>query len=272
MTIRSHRRVISHRRVKGRTSWGAWLGLLTGCTPLPTTPEVRPVMRVGAAEAVAPVAPPSVSPWRELGRSVEGRPIRARSVGHGPRQVLWVGGIHGNEPEGAIGTASLPGDFLAAGLGDKVTLTIVEDLNPDGRAAKTRGNAHGVDLNRNFPARTFTPGQGRGPAPLSEPEAQVLHGLLTGSRPELVIVCHAWHDRHFVNYDGPGRDLAQRFADLSGYPLVESRAFAATPGSLGSWVGNDLGLPILTIEWHKGKDWHAAWEETRAAALAAIEG
>jgi hypothetical protein len=161
---------------------------------------------------------------------------------------------------------------LAVGLADQVTLTVVEDLNPDGRAARTRGNARGIDLNRNFPARTFTPSPDRGAEPLSEPEARILHDLLTSLRPDLVVVCHAWHDRHFVNYDGPARDLAQRFADLSGYPLVESRSFSPTPGSLGSWVGNDLGRAILTIEWRKGTDWHAAWEETRIAALAVIAG
>ncbi|MEZ5966119.1 MAG: DUF2817 domain-containing protein [Planctomycetota bacterium] len=244
------------------------VSLSAACAPIPHSPAVRTV----PMPASMPVARAAVSSWRELGRSVEGRPIRARTVGYGPRRVLWVGGIHGNEPEGSIATASLPADFLAAGLAERVTLTVIEDINPDGRAAKTRGNSHGVDLNRNFPAKTFAASAGRGAAPLSEPEARVLHDAIRDQRPDLVVVCHAWHDRHFINFDGPARELAQRFADLSGYPLVESRAFDPTPGSLGSWVGNDLGRAILTIEWHKGKDWQMAWDETRVAALAAIEG
>ena len=48
-----------------------------------------------------------VSVWREIGRSVEARPIRLRTVGVGPTRVLWIGGIHGNEAEGAIATDRL---------------------------------------------------------------------------------------------------------------------------------------------------------------------
>ncbi|HLU40022.1 MAG TPA: M14 family zinc carboxypeptidase [Planctomycetota bacterium] len=236
-------------------------------------PREVPVRQVARAPtSPAEPARPPVSEWRELGRSVQGRPIRAREVGSGARRVLWVGGIHGNEREGTLATAALPADFLAAGLGDRVTLTIVEDLNPDGRAVSTRGNANGVDLNRNFPARTFVPASGSGERPLSEPESRILHDLIRALRPDLVIVCHSWSNRHFINYDGPAGDLARRFAALSGYPLVESRSFAATPGSLGSFVGGDLGLPILTIEWRQGCDWQAAWEDVRRAALAVIEG
>jgi predicted deacylase len=244
------------------------LASLVACAPLPTEPRVRSVPR----EAALTIARPAVTPWRELARSFEGRPIRVRTVGSGPRQVLWVGGIHGNEPEGALATAALPADFLANDLGARVTLTIIEDLNPDGRAANTRANARGVDLNRNFPARTFAASAERGTAPLSEPEAKAMADLVLSLRPALVVVCHAWHDRHFINYDGPAKELAQLFAALSGYPLVESRTFKATPGSLGQWVGADLGLPILTLEWRKGRDWQLAWEDVRLAALAVIEG
>lgn len=242
--------------------------LVPACTPLTTEPAVRAVTRDAGFTKQAPL----VSQWRELGRSVEARPIRARTVGHGPRHVLWIGGIHGDETEGTLATAALPADFLAAGLAERVTLTIVEDVNPDGRAAKRRGNAHGVDVNRNFPARTFTPSGSRGSEPLSEPEARILHDLILASPPDLVIVCHAWRGRHFINFDGPARELAQTFATLSGYPLVASEEFDPTPGSLGSWVGGDLGHAILTIEWLKGRPWDEAWEDIRLAALAVIEG
>jgi protein MpaA len=51
-----------------------------------------------------------------------------------------------------------------------------------------------------------------------------------------------------------------------------SNAFSPTPGSLGSWVGGTLGLPILTLEYPRGHDPRLAWEETRAAILAVVAG
>src|SRR5262245_11074347 len=78
---------------------------------------------LGAGEALA-VQPPAVlparveedrldpdGPWTTLATSVEGRPIRLATIGHGPRRVLWVGGIHGDEREGARATAELPAAF-----------------------------------------------------------------------------------------------------------------------------------------------------------------
>jgi hypothetical protein len=153
-----------------------------------------------------------------------------------------------------------------------VTLTILEDANPDGAAMNVRGNANGVDLNRNFPARNFRRNRFHGGRPLSQPEARALHDLILRLEPHLVIVAHSWHDAHFINYDGPdaARVLAERFARLSGYPLRRSDEFAETPGSLGSWVGGELGIPILTLEYLRAREPVAAWEETRTAILAVI--
>ncbi len=57
-----------------------------------------------------------------------------------------VGCIHGDETAGIAVACALerisPPDL---------DLWILPDLNPDGVAAGTRRNAHGVDLNRNFP-------------------------------------------------------------------------------------------------------------------------
>ena len=208
-----------------------------------------------------------------IGRSVEGRPLRLTYFGRGPRWVLWIGGIHGDEREGAMSTEELGSTFLERGLGDRVTLAILEDVNPDGTERNTRRNARGVDLNRNYPAANFDrakPAFGR--APLSQPESRALHDFIQKWWPDLVVVCHSWRGDHFINHDGPARALAARFASLSGYRVRPSSSFAVTPGSLGSWIGNTLELPILTLEYERGADPLECWQETKEAILAVIEG
>jgi hypothetical protein len=64
-------------------------------------------------------------------------------------------------------------------------LWIVPELNPDGLATGTRGNAHGVDLNHNFPWH-WRPLGGvfdSGPRPLSEPESRIAYRLIRQVRP-----------------------------------------------------------------------------------------
>lgn len=234
----------------------------------PLDPKWR---RGNAVEATANV--PAPSPWLTLGQSVEGRPLRVSRHGRGPRRVLWVGGIHGDEREGRIATAELPSALAAVpGAADEVTLTILEDANPDGSVNGTRGNARGVDLNRNYPAANFLAGKNYGEAPLDQPEARVLHDLILAEQPDLVIVAHAWRGQYFINYDGPAGPMAELFARRSTFPVKESDKFAPTPGSLGSWVGRKLGIPILTLEYLRGTDPEVAWASTRSAILAVILG
>jgi hypothetical protein len=211
--------------------------------------------------------------WRTIGKSVEGRPLRVLRLGHGPRKALWVGGIHGDEREGAIATAELPAAFLATpGAADKVTLTILEDANPDGSAAGTRANKNGVDLNRNYPARNYLPGQGRGDKALDQPEAKALHDLVLAVKPDVLIVAHAWRGDTFINFDGPAEQLAERFGRASGMRVKPSDKIAPTPGSLGSWVGHTLRWPILTLEYLRGSDRQENWQKTKAAILAVLVG
>jgi protein MpaA len=245
--------------------------LLAGCIGAsPLDPEWR--RRGEPVGTAAPAAASRLRPeWQDVGRSVEGRPLRILRLGHGPRRVLWVGGIHGNEREGRIATAELPAAFAATpGAREAVTLTILEDVNPDGSAANSRTNHHGVDLNRNYPANNYLPGDGRGERPLDQPEAKVLHDLILDERPHLVIVAHSWRGDHFINFDGPAESYARLFAARSGYRVQPSDKIAPTPGSLGSWVGRKLGLPILTLEYLRGIDPRVAWMDTREAILAVI--
>ncbi|WP_328848073.1 M14 family zinc carboxypeptidase [Mycolicibacterium austroafricanum] len=223
-----------------------------------------------AVHAQSPPPGPVPPGWQTVGTSLQGRPIRALTVGQGPRKVVFIGGIHGDEAEGAIATAELPAAFESAGLGGIVTLTVIEDANPDGRVAGTRGNAHGVDINRNFPASNFDSSDGG--KPLSEPETRVITDTVDRVAPNLVVVAHSWSGRQFINFDGPAREIADRFAAASGLPVEESRSFAPTPGSLGSYFGRDRGIPTLTVEVLKGSDPRTVWEQLRPALLQAVRG
>ncbi len=248
--------------------------LLAGCTGFhPLRPSTAADAAVATDASTAREAQPVVwSPkWQAIGESVQGRPLRIARLGQGPRRVLWVGGIHGNEREGRISTAELPRALMMTpGALEQITLTILEDANPDGTAQNTRGNAKGIDLNRNYPATNFKPSRLFGLRPLDQPEAKALHDLILDERPHVVIVAHSWHDDHFINFDGPAEHLAERFSRLSGYRVKESDDFAPTPGSLGSWVGKTLRIPILTLEYHRGREPWAAWNDTKAAILSVV--
>lgn len=240
-------------------------------TPAPTAPATTPTGTAGPGST--PSSAGSGDSWTIVGTSVQGRPIRLLALGHGPRKVLLIGGIHGDETEGAYTISELPGAFAEARLGDAVTLSVVEDANPDGRAAGTRENANRVDVNRNFPASNFDPADpSSGHAPLSQPESRVVRDLIEGLNPALVIALHSWTGRQFVNFDGPAGALAERFAASSGLPVEESTAFAPTPGSLGSYAGRDRGTPVLTIEVLKGSNPKAVWDRIRVALLEIIAG
>lgn len=211
--------------------------------------------------------------WTVIGKSLRGKPIRMMKLGNGPRTVLFIGGIHGDEAEGAVATAALPDAFGAAGLARTVTLYIIEDANPDGREAATRDNANGVDINRNFPARNFEPGNpAGGGSPVNQPETRAVVETIDRIDPHLVMVVHSWNNEQFVNFDGPAQAAAERFSALSGLPVKASGEFAATPGSLGSYAGRDRGIPVLTIELLKGSDPQMDWRKIHDAVIGAISG
>jgi protein MpaA len=188
------------------------------------------VVTVPAAPVSRPVAP-AVSTF--TGHSVLGRPIVARRLGRagdGPT-VLVVGAIHGNERAGIAIVRRLAHDTAA----HRVNLWVVPDLNPDGAHANTRGNAHGVDLNRNFayrwrprtaPGTTFYAGTG----PLSEPESRFARRLISRLRPDITIWFH--QSETSVDNSSGSTAIEARFARRVALPL---RRLIRYPGSATTW-------------------------------------
>lgn len=166
-----------------------------------------------------------------IGHSVEGRPIVLfRDSAPDPAlKVLVVGDIHGNEPAGMRITRRL----ISGPPPARTDLSVVPTINPDGLAAGTRGNAHGVDLNRNFPYqwRHLGGGEYSGPNPLSEPETRAAHHLILREKPDLTI----WFHQPFGLIDRPNGNpyAAHRFANLIGLPLVHLPG--PYPGSASRW-------------------------------------
>jgi len=115
--------------------------------------------------------------------------------------------------------------------------------NPDGYARRTRRNARDVDLNRNFPSRSWGPAIRPGPHPASEPETRAILTLMHRLAPTSLLNLHA--PQRLVEDPDLGA-LARWISRRTGLPLARSVGYA-TPGSLGDWSA-DRHLPEVTIE------------------------
>jgi protein MpaA len=179
-----------------------------------------------------------------LGRSVGGRAIVA-FVGGDPfasRHVLVVGCIHGNEPAGTAVTTVLTSLRVPVG----VELWVIPYLNPDGAAAGTRGNAHGVDLNRNFPWhwQHLSGIHYSGPKSLSEPESRIAYHLILRVKPVVAIWFHQQLD--LVDESGGSVAVEREFASLVHLRLIR---LAHYPGSVISWQNARLrGTTAFAVE------------------------
>jgi murein peptide amidase A len=162
-----------------------------------------------------------------VGHSIRDRPIVLfTDVAPDPvLKVLVVGAIHGDETAGM----RIARRLIAGAAPPRTEFLVVPTINPDGVVAGTRGNARGVDLNRNFPFRwrPLSGGEYSGTGPLSEPETRAAYGLILREKPDVTI----WFHQPFGLIDKPESNpfAAGRFAQLIGLPLVRLRG--PYPGS-----------------------------------------
>ena len=134
----------------------------------------------------------------DIGRSVQGRPIRAVTFGTGPVTVLLWSQMHGDESTASMSLADLIAWFaspapehasLRNALASKLKIVMIPMLNPDGAELFQRENAVGVDVNRD--ARN-----------LATPEARALKSLRDSIKPAFGFNLHDQNARTLTGNNG----------------------------------------------------------------------
>lgn len=209
--------------------------------------------------------------WQAGGRSVDGRPLVFAEFGD-PGSVnttLIMTMVHGDEITPLyLGVELVHWMVVHHALYEKAHVVIAPLVNPDGfyRRPRTRMNAHGVDVNRNFPTHDWDahalrawkiryrsdPRRFPGPASGSEPETVFQENLIHRFKPQKILSVHA--PLNHLDYDGPTplslktfpREYVQECLKLRKRLKAISTGFF--PGSLGNYAGQEMGIPTLTLE------------------------
>ena len=170
-------------------------------------------------------------------------------------RILLIGGIHGDEYS-SVSIVFKWIKILTKHHSGLFHWRVAPLINPDGllRQQSSRVNNHGVDLNRNFPTRDWKddstdywvrrtgrdPRRFPGNAPLSEPESQWVFQEIEQFRPNVIVSVHAPFG--VLDFDGPPTIPPERLGN------IYLSLLGTYPGSLGRYAGENLKIPILTIE------------------------
>jgi hypothetical protein len=177
--------------------------------------------------AIQPSISTLVFRFEEIGRSMNGREIRALTYGTGPTSVLLWSQMHGDESTSSMALADIFA-FLASNdpspirqhLHDSLTITFVPMLNPDGAELFQRENAAGIDVNRD--ARQ-----------LATPEARTLKAIRDRLTPDFGFNLHDQNARTRAGRNGPQVAialLAPAYDSSRSYDSVRSRARLVAAG------------------------------------------
>ena len=79
------------------------------------------------------------------------------------------------------------------------------------------------------------------------------------------------HHRQCNNHDGPGERLAEAMAGCNGYPVTGAIGYS-TPGSFGTWAGEERHIATVTLELPSHRSPRRCWEENRSALLVGVAG
>src|SRR5689334_8049671 len=207
-----------------------------------------------------------------LGTSGAGRPITAVKIGDGPRKFALVGDTHGGPEANTYQLSSMLADYFRAHpeeVPPTVRLYIIPTLNPDGLAAGTRFNGHGVDLNRNMDTSADACAENDwhnhvqgaygvesdtgGPYVESEPESRLIRDFLLDASG--VIFLHSNGGDVFPAFceHAPSIALAQTYVAATGYRYDRYWQNHFITGGMHDWAGG-MGIAAITPELFTGTD------------------
>ena len=196
-------------------------------------------------------ARPAVVEVRTIGKTVKGRELLAWRLGvpTAKRKVVVLGAMHGDE----TGPSRILYNLRD---GRKITgadLWVVPQYNRDGIVRRTRQNAHGVDLNRNYPRNWKRMGgaTNSGPRPASEPETKAVMAFLRDIRPQYVVSFHQ-------PLNGVGRTVkrgmpfVQRLHRGLRLPVKSFNCSGKCHGTMTEWFNANFRGVAVTVEYGRG--------------------
>lgn len=186
--------------------------------------SVAPTVASGGTDAT-PVDDPR-TPFTKssvtVGYSHQGRKITAKRQGpaDAPYVLLALGQMHGSEPKGQSVISALR--KLSVSDASKVQIWSISTMNPDGAKRRSRSNARGVDLNRNFPTNWKKSRKGTyysGPRAASERETKAIMKFTEQLRPNAALVFHQHANTVFSVCSKPSRSWVRRTGKLMRLPV-----------------------------------------------------